>query len=63
MPPVECLNLLSDIYDISINEILAGERASGDNFTEIAEKILHIHWKKLKKKVKVLKIVCCAYWR
>lgn len=38
MPPVECLNILSDIYNISINEILAGERASGDNFTEIAEK-------------------------
>ena len=38
MPPVECLNILSDIYDISINEILAGERATGDNFTEIAEK-------------------------
>ena len=38
MPPVECLSILSDIYNISINEILAGERASGEDFTIIAEK-------------------------
>jgi len=37
MPPVDCLNMLSDIYNISINEILGGERASGDKFTKIAD--------------------------
>ena len=37
MPPVESLNMLSDIYNISINEILAGERVSGDEFAKIAE--------------------------
>lgn len=37
MPPVECLVMLSDIYNISINEILAGERVSNEEFTEIAE--------------------------
>lgn len=37
MPPVDCLNKLSEIYYISINEILAGERVSGDKFTKIAE--------------------------
>lgn len=37
MPPVECLNKLSEIYYISINEILAGERVSGNEFTKIAE--------------------------
>ena len=38
MPPVECLSILSDIYNISINEILAGERVSDVAFTKIAEK-------------------------
>ena len=38
MPPVECLSILSDIYNISINEILAGERVSDEAFTKIAEK-------------------------
>ena len=38
MPPVECLSILSDIYNISINEILAGERVAEKEFTEIAEK-------------------------
>ncbi len=37
MPPVDCLNMLSDIYHISINEILAGERAVGEDFAKIAE--------------------------
>ena len=26
MPPIECLKSLSDLYQISINEILTGER-------------------------------------
>ena len=38
MPPVESLSILSDIYGISINEILAGTRVDKDAFTEIAEK-------------------------
>lgn len=37
MPPVECLKALSEMYHISINEILAGERAVGENFAEMAE--------------------------
>ena len=37
MPPVECLSMLSDIYHISINEIINGERVSDDEFTKIAE--------------------------
>lgn len=37
MPPVECLELLSDIYQISINEILAGERLADEKIKEIAD--------------------------
>lgn len=37
MPPVESLQILSDMYQVSINEILAGERVADDKFSEIAE--------------------------
>ena len=37
MPPVECLELLSDIYQISINEILAGERLADEKIKEFAD--------------------------
>lgn len=49
MPPVDCLNMLSDIYDISINEILAGERVSEDAFAEIAEQNITVTLKELEK--------------
>lgn len=49
MPPVECLSMLSDIYDISINEILAGERVADKEFTEIAEKNITSTLKELEK--------------
>lgn len=37
MPPVECLEILSDLYQVSINEILAGERIPKEEFYVIAE--------------------------
>lgn len=37
MPPVECLEILSDIYQVSINEILAGDRVSEEEFSAVAE--------------------------
>lgn len=37
MPPVECLKLLSEMYQISINEILAGERLEQQEYKEVAE--------------------------
>lgn len=40
MPPVECLAVLSDIYQISINEILVGERVSVEDFKEKADENL-----------------------
>lgn len=53
MPPVECLSMLSDIYDISINEILAGERVADNEFTEIAEKNITATLKELEKENKL----------
>lgn len=40
MPPVENLVLLSRLYDISINELLAGERVAEEKFPAIAEQNL-----------------------
>lgn len=55
MPPVEYLNMLSDIYNISINEILGGERASGDEFTKIAEENITVTLKGLEKNYQTFK--------
>ena len=49
MPPVESLSILSDIYGISINEILAGTRVDKDAFTEIAEKNITVTLKDAEK--------------
>ena len=37
MPPIECLKLLSDIYQISINEILTGEKLNEEDYKGAAE--------------------------
>lgn len=37
LPPVEMLQILSKFYDVSINEILSGERLSDEKFKEKAE--------------------------
>lgn len=60
MPPVDCLNMLSDIYNISINEILGGERATGDEFTKIAEQNITVSLKELEKDCKIFekKMLC-----
>ncbi len=49
MPPVDCLHMLSELYHISINEILGGERASGDEFTKLAEQNITVTLKELEK--------------
>ena len=60
MPPIDCLNMLSDIYNISINEILGGERASGDEFTKIAEENITVTLKGLEKNYQTFKkIMMC----
>ena len=40
LPPVEMLQELSSLYDISINEILCGERIPKENYQEKAEEII-----------------------
>lgn len=37
IPPAECLAMLSDIYGISINEILSGQKLTTDEFADAAE--------------------------
>ena len=55
MPPVEYLNMLSDIYNISINEILGGERASGDEYTKRAEENITVTLKGVEKNYQTFK--------
>ena len=52
MPPVESLMLLSDLYQISINELLSGERVSVENFKEKADENLAIVLEDLEKENK-----------
>lgn len=40
MPPIECLAILSELYGVSINEIVAGQRLSQAEFAEAAEENL-----------------------
>lgn len=49
MPPVECLVMLSDIYKISINELLAGERVVDEKIKEVADENVVLVLGKLEK--------------
>ena len=40
LPPVEMLQILSNKFDVSINEILNGERISNSNYKDISEQNL-----------------------
>ncbi len=40
LPPVEMLQILSEFYNVSINEILCGERLNDENYKKQAEKNL-----------------------
>lgn len=64
MPPVESLILLSDIYGISINEILAGKRVGMDELREVANdnvsKVLgelEDDYRKYKKRIIVILVI------
>lgn len=37
MPPVECLAMLSELYGVSINEIVAGKHVETEGFADVAE--------------------------
>lgn len=64
MPPVESLILLSDIYGISINEILAGKRLEMDELREVADENvtkvlgeLESDYKKFEKRMIIILII------
>lgn len=64
MPPVESLILLSDIYGISINEILAGKRLEMDELKEVADENvtkvlgeLESDYKKFEKRMIIILII------
>ena len=40
LPPVEMLQILSNTFDVSINEILNGERISDNNYKNVSEQNL-----------------------
>ncbi|HBB20647.1 MAG TPA: transcriptional regulator [Ruminococcus sp.] len=40
LPPVECLSMLSEMYGVSINELVAGERLDHERFSEAADENL-----------------------
>lgn len=52
MPPVECLKLLSDIYQITINEILMGEKLNKENYKEASENNITIVLEEIEAKEK-----------
>lgn len=52
MPPVENLKLLSELYQISINEILSGERLNQENYKEVADSNISIALEEIEKKEK-----------
>ena len=62
MPPIECLAILSDIYDISINEILVGERTSQEEFAEIAEKNITAALKELEQENQIFEKRMKCIW-
>lgn len=42
LPPVEILQMLSKLYDVSINELLSGERLSDENYRHNAEEYIFV---------------------
>ena len=61
LPPVECLAMLSDIYKISINELVAAQRLQKDEFENAADdnlsNALKLSESSFKKKEKRLTII------
>lgn len=54
MPPIECLKLLSDIYVISINEIISGKRLDEENYKIEAEENITVAFEQMEAKNKKL---------
>ena len=52
LPPVEILQILSNLYNVSINELLSGERLNDEHYKENAEERLVIDLMKNRKEAK-----------
>ena len=52
LPPIECLKLLSDIYQISINEILAGRKLNENEYKAATEDNIAVALEEIEKEEK-----------
>ncbi|MDE5547784.1 MAG: helix-turn-helix domain-containing protein [Clostridia bacterium] len=52
LPPVEILQILSDLYCVSINELLSGERLNNEQYKENAEEYIVFDLMKKRKEAK-----------
>ena len=52
LPPIECLKLLSDIYQVSINEILAGRNLDDNEYKDASEDNITITLKEMEREEK-----------
>ena len=63
LPPVEMLQLLSRLYDVSINELLSGARLNDERYKEKAEEYIAVDLMKkskaAKKRLIISIIVAC----
>ena len=62
MPPIECLKLLSELYAISINEIIAGKRLTEENYKIEAEENITVAFEQIEsRKIKLDKSMIALY--
>lgn len=50
MPPIECLKRLSELYIISINEIISGKRLNEENYKSEAEENITVAFEQMESK-------------
>ena len=62
MPPVEMLEQLSNLYDLTINELLSGRKLSTEDYKEMAEVNIKETLKESAFKVKVRQM-CRIFWK
>lgn len=63
MPPIECLKLLSELYEISINEIIAGKRLNDENYKIEAEENITVAFEKIEsRKIENDKFMIALYF-
>lgn len=60
MPPIEYLKLLSDIYQISINEIIAGKILDSENYKQESEENITIVFETIEAKNKKFENIMIA---